>query len=76
MEDEVGRKAVFICMETPGVDKSIEKLGQVNRENGNFFVTLKAEMENDPTLRDLIIGQFIYKPRAGISCPEFIRYMI
>ncbi|KAH9392160.1 zinc ion binding [Tyrophagus putrescentiae] len=46
---------------------------RIKVENGNFFVRLQAEMANDPTLRDLIIGQFFYQPRPGISCPEYIR---
>lgn len=73
MEDEAGRQAVFICLGDPGMLKKLKKWPQIKEENGNFFVTLQAEMENDPTLRDLIIGQFFYMPRAGISCPEFIR---
>lgn len=73
MEDESGQKAKFICLGDPGFGKGIKKWPQIKVENGNFFVRLQAEMANDPTLRDLIIGQFFYQPRPGISCPEYIR---
>lgn len=36
--------------------------------------TFHQELEQDPIIRDLMIGCRLFKPRNDLSCPEFITY--
>lgn len=69
-EDEKSEKVIFIpwdkCYNFKNQDlvRSIKSIGHL----------LKKQMEKDEVIRDLIIAQFLFKPRKNLSCNEFLKY--
>ena len=43
------------------------------KRHGQVKHTLHYELDNDEVLRNLAIASMLFKPRDGVSCPEFIR---
>ena len=39
-----------------------------------FAQTLNRAMDNDATIRDLLIAQILFRQRDDVSCGEFVRY--
>lgn len=70
IEDEKGTHSVLIPFEL--FKNSV--FGDLALIQKKFMMDLKARLNNDITIRNLLIAQFLFNHRENVSCTEFLRH--
>lgn len=70
LEDELGTRALFIKLQQSTLYKCDAKIHEFT---GNFARTVHEQMENDVTIRDLLIAQLLFRSTSELADCEFAR---